>query len=182
LRERGLEVVHTREPGGTPLGDQVRQLVLLQPELKSVPRAEALLMCTARAQLVDEVIRPALKAGSVVICDRFADSTLAYQGYGRGLDIDQLASVISFATGGLAPDVTILLDVPVAEGLARKGAQFDRNRFEDETLEFHERIRDGYLALAATEPARWVRVDALLAPEVVADQVYAGVAPRLGLT
>jgi dTMP kinase len=139
-------------------------------------------MCAGRAQLVERVIRPALDRGEVVVCDRFADSTLAYQGYGRGLNIDQLASVISFATGGLAPDVTILLDVPVAEGLARKGAQFDWNRFEDETLEFHERIRDAYLELAAAEPVRWVRIDALQAPEMVADQVYAGLAPRLGLT
>src|SRR3977135_3803424 len=113
LQSHQLPVLATHEPGGTPLGDQVRQLVLLRDDVQVGARAEALLMCASRAQLVDNVIKPALARGEVVICDRFADSTLVYQGAGRGLDMHALASVISFATAGLQPDMTILLDLPV---------------------------------------------------------------------
>ena len=151
-----MGVCFTHEPGGTPLGDQVRQLVLLRDDLQVVPRAEALLMCTSRAQLVEQVIRPALARGEVVVCDRFADSSLAYQGAGRGLDMQALASVISFATAGLQPDMTILLDLPVEIGLERKHAQqAGWNRFEGEALAFHEKLRDGFLTLAASVAIPW---------------------------
>jgi dTMP kinase len=123
VRAHGVAVCATHEPGGTPLGDQLRPLVLAREDLQFFPRAEALLMCTSRAQLVEQVIQPALASGEVVICDRFADSTLVYQGAGRGLNMQALASVISFATAGLQPDMTILLDLPVNVGLARKHSQ-----------------------------------------------------------
>ena len=140
-------------------------------------------MCAARAQHVEQVIRPALARSEVVVCDRFGDSTLAYQGAGRGLDVDQLRSVISFASAGLEPDMTILLDLPVDAGLQRKQAQTQTawTRFEAETLGFHERIREGYLALAAQQPERWQCLDGLRPPAEIADQVWERVATRLGL-
>src|SRR5438067_158555 len=155
LREAAIPAVLTHEPGGTPLGLELRQLVLMRDELEVSSRAEALLMNTSRAQLVEQVIRPALQRGEIVVCDRFADSTLAYQGAGRGLDIADLKSVISFATAGLEPDMTMLLDVPVEVGLARKHAQKGWNRFEAEAVAFHARVRSTYLGLAAAEPDRW---------------------------
>src|SRR5260370_32357163 len=149
LPEKGLPVHATHEPGGTPLGDQIRQLVLLGEDLSVGARAEALLMCSSRAQLVESVIRPALARGEVVVSDRFADSTLVSQGAGRGLDMQALASVISFATAGLQPDMTVLLDLPVEIGLARKHTQqTGGNRLEAEALRFRSRERDGYRALA----------------------------------
>ena len=181
LRAAGQIVLETREPGGTALGDQVRHLLLVRADLKTVARAEALMMCAARAQLVQTVIKPALERGEVVLCDRFGDSTLAYQGYGRGLDLDQLRAVLSFATAGLEPDMTILLDLPVAAGLARKQAQAAWTRFEAETLAFHERIRDGYLALAAQAPDRWLCLNAQQPPDRLADQILQRLSPRLGL-
>ena len=179
LRAAGRVVLETREPGGTPLGDQLRHLLLVRGDLRTVARAEALMMCAARAQLVQTVIQPALTRNDVVVCDRFADSTLAYQGYGRGVDLDELRAVLSFATAGLEPDMTILLDLPVAAGLARKEAQAAWTRFEAETLAFHERIRAGYLALAAAQPARWVCLDAHRPPDQLADEVWQRVSHRL---
>jgi dTMP kinase len=185
LRATGRVVVETREPGGTPLGDQLRHLLLVRSDLHTVARAEALMMCAARAQLVEAVIKPALERHEVVVCDRFSDSTLAYQGYGRGLDLDELRAVLSFATAGLEPDMTILLDLPVTAGLARKHVQSASSpawtRFEAETLAFHERIGDGYRTLAAAAPERWVRLDASKPPDQLADQVLQRVAPRLGM-
>jgi dTMP kinase len=184
MRERRIAVLHTREPGGTRLGEHVRELVLLRGELDVISRAEALLMCTSRAQLVEEVIKPALKREEVVICDRFADSTLAYQGFGRGLDIAQLEAVISFATAGLAPDMTILLDLPVEMGLARKQAQPAAawNRFEREALAFHQRVRAGYRELAQREPRRWRYVDAQKPPRELSDEIWRSVAAELRRT
>jgi dTMP kinase len=181
LRAVGQTVLETREPGGTPLGDQLRHLLLVRDDLKTVSRAEALLMCAGRAQHVDAVIKPALARGEVVVCDRFSDSTLAYQGHGRGLDLDQLRTVLDFATAGLEPDMTILLDLPVEAGLARKEAQAAWTRFEAEKLVFHERIREGYLALAAAAPQRWVCLDAQRPPDWLADEVWQRVAQRLGI-
>jgi dTMP kinase len=176
-------VVHTHEPGGTPLGDQLRELVLLRAELNTTAVAEALLMCTSRAQLVADVIMPALERKDVVVCDRFADSTLAYQGYGRGLikAIADLKAVISFATAGLAPDMTILLDLPVEIGLARKQAQpaAARNRFEDEAYAFHERVRAGYHELARAEPSRWHCFDATLPVSDLSDTIWRTVSAEL---
>lgn len=182
LRAAGRVVLETREPGGTPLGNQLRHLLLVRDDLKTVARAEALLMCAARAQHVEQLIRPALARGEIVVCDRFGDSTLAYQGYGRGLDLDQLRAVLSFATAGLEPEMTILLDLPVEAGLARKQAQAAWTRFEAEALAFHTRIREGYLALAAEAPQRWVCLDAQRRPDEIADVVWQRVASALGIS
>jgi dTMP kinase len=163
LAARGHRVRLTREPGGTSLGERLRAVLLERggPEAGRIdPRADALLFNAARAQLVAEVVRPALDAGELVVCARFADSTLAYQGYGAGLPIDELLSIATVATGGLDPDRTILLDLPPAEGLARK-AEAARNRFESAfDLGFHRRVRDGFLDLARQAPSRWRVVDA----------------------
>ena len=161
LRDCGYDVVTTREPGGTPIGDQIRHVLHDTANTAMSPTAEMLLYAASRAQLVAEVIRPALVAGRVVLCDRYADSTLAYQGFGRGLDGDMLATLTAIATGGLRPDLTLLLDLDVVRGLARRRDEGEEmNRLDLETLEFHRRVRDGYLALAAAEPARWVCIDA----------------------
>ncbi len=181
LRARDLAVLRTHEPGGTPLGDQVRQLVLLREDLNLSPRTEGLLMNASRSQLVAQVIRPALERGEVVVCDRFADSTRAYQGAGRGLDVQALNSVISFATADLEPDMTMLLDLPVEIGLARKQTQPGWNRFEAETLAFHERVRAAYRAMAHDDPQRWRCFDASRPPEELADVIWAAVARRMGL-
>lgn len=182
LRERGLGVLLTHEPGGTALGNELRQLLLAREELAIAPGAEALLMNASRAQLVVDVIRPALERGDIVISDRFADSTLAYQGAGRGLDMQALNSVISFATAGLKPDVTLLLDVPVEVGLVRKNAQGGSNRFEAEALLFHQRVRDAYQALARAEPGRWHCFNGLESPDHIADNIWSAVSARMRLT
>jgi dTMP kinase len=170
LEARGQRVRLTREPGGTALGEQVRGVVLAHAAAGGAPvdpRADALLFNAARAQLVSEVIRPALSAGEVVVCARFADSTLAYQGYGAGLPIDELRVVAAAATGGVAPDLTLLLDVSPEVGLARK-ADDTRNRFEAAfDLDFHRRVRDGFLELARNEPERWRVIDAQRDPDAV---------------
>jgi dTMP kinase len=165
LRERGCDVLTTREPGGTRIGDGVRALLLNPEHVEMQPEAEILLYSAARAQLVGEVIHPHLARGGVVLCDRYADSTLAYQGYGRRLNLEALRMITAFATGNLKPDLTICLDLPVLEGLQRKQASAsagsdDWNRIEREELEFHERVRAGYLELARTNGERWWVVDA----------------------
>ena len=165
LRARGHPVRLTREPGGTRLGEQIRAIVLARAMdgdggIELDARADALLFNAARAQLVAEVIKPALAAGEVVICARFADSTLAYQGYGAGLPIDELRAIAEVATSGLSPDLTILLDLPPHIGLGRK-VDKSRNRFEASYgLPFHEQVRDGFIELARQEPARWRVIDA----------------------
>lgn len=181
LRAHGLVVIQTHEPGGTPPGSELRKILLDREELALTARAEALLMNASRAQLVERVIRPALERGDVVVCDRFADSTLAYQGAGRGLSGRELAAVISFATAGLQPDMTMLLDVPVEVGLARKHAQDQKNRFEAETLAFHMRVRSAYLSLAEADPQRWRCLDARQSVQCLADAVWHSVAERMGL-
>jgi dTMP kinase len=181
LRSRGIEVLATREPGGTPLGDRLRELLLQGDDLEVAARAEALMMNASRSQLVEQVIRPALERGDVVVCDRFADSTLAYQGAGRGLDVQALGSVISFATAGLQPDMTMLLDLPVAIGLERKRAQPGWNRFDGETLAFHERVRAAYRAMAHAMPGRWRCFDASQPVEQLADDIWGVVAARMGV-
>jgi dTMP kinase len=151
--------VVTRQPGGTPLGLRIRELLLTPSADGPVPEAELLLFFADRAQHVFSVIRPALAAGRVVVCDRYTDSSLAYQGHGRGLPLDLLRGVHQLATGGLWPDLTLLLDIDVEESLRRIHARGGPDRLEAEKLHFHERVRDGYLAMAAAEPARWVVVD-----------------------
>lgn len=161
LRQRVAEVVMTREPGGTALGDEVRRLLLHLRDLSDAldPRADALLFAAARAQHTAEVIRPALDRGAWVVCARYLDSSLAYQGHGYGIDLEALRTLQEFATYGLQPDLTILLDVPVEVGLARK-RRGEWNRFEDtEGAAFFERVRAGYLSLAASEPDRYRVVD-----------------------
>lgn len=158
LGRRGHQVRLTREPGGTRLGERVREILLGRADLRIAARADALLFNAARAQLVAEVVRPAIEAGEVVLCARFADSTLAYQGYGAGLPLEELRSIAAVATGGLSPDLTILLDVDPETGISRKAAG-SRNRFETFDLAFHRRVRDGFLDLARAEPERWRVVD-----------------------
>jgi dTMP kinase len=180
----GRRVLLTREPGGTELGDRVRELVLADSGLAITARAETLLYCAARAQLVEHALRPALSAGFVVIADRYSDSTLAYQSHGRQLDSMGVHAVVDFATDRLRPDLTLLLDLPVAEGLERKQGQSSPgtahwNRFEAEDLAFHERVRQGYLSLAASEPARWRILDARQMPDKLATDITAAVSSRL---
>jgi dTMP kinase len=161
LREQGYHVVATREPGGTPIGDQIRCVLHDTANTAMSPTAELLLYAASRAQLVDQVIRPALAAGQIVLCDRYADSTMAYQGYGRGLDLDTLATLTAIATSGLRPDLTLLLDLDVERGLARRRDEGEEmNRLDLETIAFHRRVRDGYLTLCAADPARWRLIDA----------------------
>jgi dTMP kinase len=173
LASRGARVTRTREPGGTAVGERIRAVVLTYRDASHAAVTDALLFSAARAQLVEEVIRPALAGGAVVVCDRYADSTLAYQGYGGGVDIDALRELQRLATGGLQPDLTLLLDLPVDAGLARRahGPDAEVTRFEAGVAfdrAFHERVRAGYLQLAAREPARWQVVDADRDPDVVA--------------
>lgn len=169
LRGQGYDVITTREPGGTRIGDAVRAVLLHPEHIEMKPEAEILLFSAARAQIVGEVIRPQLARGGVVLCDRFADSTLAYQGYGRKLDLEALRMITAFATGNLTPDLTICLDLPVPDGLQRKrgGDLTEWNRMEREEIEFHERVRAGYLALASAANQRWLVVDARQSVEQV---------------
>jgi dTMP kinase len=181
LGEQGREVLTTREPGGTRIGEAIRDVLLSPAHTEMCAEAEILLFSAARAQLVRETLQPHLMRGGVVLCDRFADSTLAYQGYGRLLDLDTLRKITLFATGGLIPALTICLDLPVVEGLRRKqgGDQAEWNRMERERLDFQERVRRGYLALAAAEPQRWFVLDALRAIGVIQAEIRQRVAALL---
>ncbi len=168
LRGQGKQVLTTREPGGTFIGDQIREVIMRMDNTMMSPRAEILLFCAARAQIVEEVIRPNLDKGLIVISDRYADSTLAYQGHGHGLDLDTLKLILRFATGGLKPDLTLLLDVDVEEGLKRRrigGGEW--NRLDAQQLAFHQRVRQGYLKMAAEEPDRWRVINARQKPPQV---------------
>lgn len=161
LREMGYDVIVTREPGGTAVGDQIREILMNLQNVSIIPRTEILLFLAARAQHVEELIRPALAQGKLVLCDRYGDSTLAYQGYGHNTDLDTLQLLLAFATGGLKPDLTLLVDVPVEAGMARKRVNSaEWNRLDAYTLAFHERVRQGYFALAEAEPNRWLVIDA----------------------
>ena len=161
LEHEGAKVQLVREPGGTPLGERIREVLLFAREVRLSPEAQALLFSAARAQLTREVIIPSLDAGVHVIADRYFDSTLAYQGYGYGADIEGLRSVTRFAIGALLPDLTVLLDLPAAEGLRRIGQRSGRiDRFEAGDEAFHRRVRDGYLSLARSQPARFFVVNA----------------------
>jgi len=169
LRAAGREVVMVREPGGTPAGERVRAILLGEGGSVALePRTDALLFNASRAQLVEEVIRPALARGAVVLADRFSDSTLAYQGHGSGLPLDELRALVRFATGGLAPDLVLLYDLPARDGLARKRGG-DRTRFEEGfDAAFHERVAAGFRSLAAADPARWRTFDARRDPAALA--------------
>jgi dTMP kinase len=160
LTEKGYSVGTTREPGGTEIGNQVRAVLTRLDNTVMHPRTEILLFLAARAQLVEEYIRPELARGSVILCDRYADSTLAYQGYGHGLDLGLLHQLLDFATGQLWPDLTILLDIDPQAGLGRKRKAGEWNRLDAYGLEFHERVRTGYHQMAQKAPERWVVIDA----------------------
>jgi dTMP kinase len=172
LRQLGYQVYHTREPGGTSIGDQIREVLHDVNNTEMSARAEILLYSASRAQLVEQVILPRLARGEVVLCDRYADSTYAYQGYGRQLDFDTLRLITRFATQTLVPDLTIYLDLEVKEGLRRKerassAGEGEWNRMDRLELEFHQRVRQGYLEMALAEPKRWLVVDATASVEEI---------------
>jgi dTMP kinase len=177
LAALGFEVVVTREPGGTPLGERVRELLLDPASAGMHPRAEALLFAAARAQLVEQVIRPAIERGAVVLCDRYLHSSLAYQGAARGLGVEAVAAVNRWGTGGLPPDVVVLLDLDPSVGLARRSGS--RDRIEDQELEFHRAVGRAFRDLAAADPDRFVVVDARQPVAQVAGRVRAAVLARL---
>lgn len=182
LRARGVDVVTTREPGGTPIGDQIRRILHDVANHNLVATTEILLYAASRAQLVAELVQPALALGRVVLCDRYADSTYAYQGYGRGLDLTALRTVTQLATGGLWPDLTFLLDIDVERGLARRyhdGGEL--NRMDLQAVEFHRRVRAGYHTLVAQAPDRWCIIDADRPRDAVQADLRATLAARLAL-
>ncbi len=170
LARDNIPSILTREPGGTPLGEEITRCLKWQTSGIS-PVAELLLFNASRNHLVETVINPALKEGKVVICDRFTDSTIAYQGYGRNLDMETIEKINNIATGGLKPDLTILMDILPGIGLARKRGQ-KRDRFEKESLAFHNQVRKGYLKLAAREPDRWMIIDASKSKEEIAREIW----------
>ena len=180
LRDAGYEVVVTREPGGTAVGDQIREVLMSLKNVAIVPRTEILLFLAARAQHVDSLIRPALEAGKLVLCDRFSDSTLAYQGYGHKTDLETLRSLLNFSTGGLIPDLTLLLDLPVEIGFERKrDNSAEWNRLDAYNQAFHQRVRQGYLDLATAEPERWIIIDATKSKNEVQLAMRAAIINRL---
>ena len=171
LSKDGFRAVLTREPGGTRLGERVRRYLKQTDETRISPLAELFLIATARAQLVSEIIRPELEKGKMVICDRFTPSTLAYQGYGRGLNTDALREVNDIATDGMSPDLIVLLDIPIEDGLGRKKSK-ERDRFESESLAFHARVRRGYLDMAKADPERWLVVDGRLPKKEIEKMIW----------
>ena len=160
LREKGHVVFPTREPGGTSIGEQIREVIHDLKNVEMHPRTETLLYQAARAQIVEQVIKPRLKAGEIVISDRYFDSTIAYQGYGHQQDLEQVRALVKYATGGLVPDLTVLLDVDVEEGLRRKRKDNEWNRLDAYTVEFHQRVRAGYLEMVKAGRNRWVVINA----------------------
>ena len=176
LRSTGREVVVTRDPGGTLIGKQIRALLLDRDHAHMAPNAELLLYQASRAQLVHEVVRPALAADRIVLCDRFTDSTVAYQGYGRRLDLDLIARLNTLATGGLRPDLTLLLDLDPVLGLARASQRMaerheQQDRIEEEVLAFHQRVRTGYQCIVAEDPGRVTVLDASAGMAEIADRI-----------
>ncbi|NTU74567.1 MAG: dTMP kinase [Anaerolineaceae bacterium] len=179
LRQLGYTVFTTREPGGTQISDQIREVLTRLDNEGMNPRTELLLFCAARAQLVEQVIRPRIAQGEIVISDRYADSTLAYQGYGHGLDIDFLHRLLSFATGNLKPDLTVLLDVDAEVGLSRKQKEGEWNRLDAYAVAFHQRVRAGYLEMANAESERWQIIDAGQSYEEVQTVLFKLVASKI---
>lgn len=174
LRAEGHAVLLTREPGGTPAAEQLRAVLLKNNSESLAAETEAFVILAARRQHVDHVIAPALRQGAIVICDRFVDSTLAYQGYARGLDLKTLRTMNQWATGGLAPDLTLLFDLPVATGLRRRQRDAaGQNRLDRETTRFHEQVRAGFLKLARKEPRRIKPINAARTPDRIAEAVRA---------
>lgn len=178
LRTSGMKVVTTREPGGTEVGACLRSL-LLDAEYILTPASEALLMTADRAEHVARVIRPSLDAGAIVVTDRYLDSTIAYQGGGRALDIELLTRMQSMATGGLLPDLTFLLDLPVEQGIKRKMADDDLNRLDRETVAFHQRVATTFRSLASQDSSRWKVIDATQDVQMVHTAVWLHVSAHL---
>ena len=178
LRQHGLPCILTHEPGGTPLGNKIRDVLKVKRDFHIAAEAELFLFAASRFQLVSDVIRPALSSGKVVICDRFSDSTFVYQGYGRGLDLKMIEEVNELATGGLSPDITVLLDAQAEIGLGRKRNSRD-DRFEAENISFHHKIRNGYLQSAQLQPERWRIIQALQPPEEISRLVWESLLPAL---
>jgi dTMP kinase len=178
LLKLGIPVLLTYEPGGTILGNEIRRILKRKHIGKVSSIAELFLFLACRIQLVNEVIQPALKRGLVVICDRFADSTLAYQGYGRGLELRVIDKILPMATQELVPDLTLLLDIPVEDGLARKKSR-GTDRFDDEGLVFHNRVRHGYLKLAEQDTDRWRVIDAKLSRVKVSQIIWEQISPLI---
>lgn len=179
LTARGCDVLSLREPGGTSIGDQIREVLHDLRNTEMHARAEILLYNAARAQIVEQRIKPHLQAGGIVLCDRFADSTLAYQGYGRGLELADVRHIVSFATQNLKPDLTLYLDIDVEAGLARRRAGGEWNRMDDQTVEFYRRVREGYRALMAEEPQRWIAIDASRNVNEVQQEIWEVVESRI---
>lgn len=177
LRKAGYRVISTREPGGTRLGKRLRKELLRGGKVESV--AELLLYAADRAQHVAEVIAPSLQSGAVVVCDRFSDSTVAYQGYGRKLNAKTIALLNNLAQQGISPNLTIWLDIAPAAGIERAGRRGTADRLEGEALAFHGRVRKGFQSIARREPKRMIRVDARLAPEAVFEEAWAVVDAKL---
>jgi dTMP kinase len=171
LRKKGYSVFATREPGGTSIGEQVREVLHSLKNTEMNPRTETLLYQAARAQFVEQIVRPHLALGEIVLSDRYADSTIAYQGYGHQQDLEQVRALVKYATGGLLPDLTVLLDVDVELGIGRKTRSREWNRLDAYTLEFHQRVRAGYLEMAKQEPNRWVVVDAGVGRQAVQEKL-----------
>jgi dTMP kinase len=181
LSARGYDVLRTREPGGSGIGDQIRQILFELDNTAMYPKTEFLLFSASRAQHVSEVIQPHLNKGGVVISDRYFHSSLAYQGFGHKLNLNTLKEITSFATDDLLPDLILLLDLPVEMGLRRRKGEGKWNRLDDYQVEFHHRVRDGYLAMAVEDPDRWVVVDASHPVERIQKEIRVAIDKRLPL-
>ena len=180
LREKGFTVFPTREPGGTSIGEQIREVIHDLKNVEMHPRTETLLYQAARAQIVEQVIRPRLEAGEIVVSDRYFDSTIAYQGYGHRQDLEQVRALVKYATGGLVPDLTVLLDVDVEIGLSRRKQNgMEWNRMDAHEVEFYQRVRAGYLEMVKQEPKRWVVVDAGMKWDEVQEELRKVIVARL---
>jgi dTMP kinase len=190
LKKSGKKVLLTREPGGCPIADKIRAILLDAENSELTPTAELLLYAAARAQHIDEVIRPALKSGAIVLCDRFTDATVAYQGFGRGLDQSLIEDLNKTATADCRPDLTVLIDCPVETGLERAIARIEagtasdsshlrEERFERESLQFHQKVRNGYLNIAAASPDRFIVIDGKESVEIIAANIFSAVSARI---
>lgn len=179
LEDKGYEIVITREPGGTVISEAIRQVILNKEYKEMCPNTELLLYAAARAQLVSEVIRPALEAGKAVICDRFVESSVVYQGIARGLGIERVYAVNDYALEGLRPQLTILLDLDAKEGLRRKKQQAELDRMEAEGLEFHQKVAEGYRILAEREPERIMKISATLPKEDIHAKIVVAIEERI---
>ncbi len=181
LEQENIALICTKEPGGTPVGERIREVVLLEPDLEIEPLTEFLLYSASRAQIVRKVIKPALGAGQWVLCDRYFDSSLAYQGYGRGLDARILEEITSLATQGLKPHLTFLLDLDPEEGLERVALRGQKDRLERADMGFHRRVRAGFLELAQHQPERFYVLDARKSPLELLEETWGVLKATVGL-